>query len=539
MISIIIPFYKNIDTIEHLLRSINDQDYKDYDVTIVIDGKDDDAELKLREYQNVTSFVTYVLDQNAGASVARNYGAKMSSGDILFFIDADCKLYPGMLRECVTQFELNPDVSFVYGNYRFNNYKEFYSQGFDPYLLETMNYICTMSPVKREAFDAVKGFDDRKYFQDWGLFYKLAKAGYKGKYIKEFIFTTKESDEKNISGTQGLTLAEKCEEFRSYYGIKHKDLVVTTFGAPLQAMQRAKMLEADYVGGAKDSKRMVLPGNYGFNWKGTYMVGCYNETLPMLENHMSTVIGKPIYHFIGTDVFQMYNTHSIFILKKFKEAFELQKAKLFANSPRCVRELSECGLDAELLYTPIEDIGQYQPSELPKDFTVGVYYSDTNPMHFLDGGGGRSNLPLILEVAKCMPDVKFKLFGGEAMYTAGNVEFCGRFKESEMADFIKSCSMVVRSTIHDGFPQLPIQFLLSGRQALVSCPDEELKYMDKLSFEDALDWENNKEELINKIYKCVDNPVDNLKLSADAHKYYGELMSVDKFKKRIYEVLND
>ncbi len=42
--NIIIPFYKNYDTIEGLLRSIEDQDYKDYDITIVVDGKDEKAE---------------------------------------------------------------------------------------------------------------------------------------------------------------------------------------------------------------------------------------------------------------------------------------------------------------------------------------------------------------------------------------------------------------------------------------------------------------------------------------------------------------
>ena len=54
------------------------------------------------------------LPKNKGASYARNYGAIKSTGDILFFIDADCQLYPGMIRECVTQFELDESISFVY-----------------------------------------------------------------------------------------------------------------------------------------------------------------------------------------------------------------------------------------------------------------------------------------------------------------------------------------------------------------------------------------------------------------------------------------
>lgn len=81
-------------------------------------------------------------------------------------------------------------------------------------------------------------------------------------------------------------------------------------------------------------------------------------------------------------------------------------------------------------------------------------------MHHLDGANGRSNIPLIRDVARSMPDVKFKFFGGLAKEKKDNIEFVGRIPEEGMVDFINSCSMNLRATIHDGFPQLPIQFML-------------------------------------------------------------------------------
>ena len=83
-INIIIPFYKNYDTIENLIRSLSDQDYKDFDATIVIDGKDDTAFSMLDKYYDKghcnLSFKLYreMLDKNKGASAARNFGAKIS-----------------------------------------------------------------------------------------------------------------------------------------------------------------------------------------------------------------------------------------------------------------------------------------------------------------------------------------------------------------------------------------------------------------------------------------------------------------------------
>jgi len=544
MISIVIPFYKNYDTIENLLRSINDQDYKEYDIIVVQDGLDDKIDGKALSGKHGCRWV--VRDTNEGASKARNYGASLTSGDILFFIDADCLLYPGMLRECSNQLELNPDIDFVYGNYRFESKHDFISNGFDPYLLETMNYIPTMSPVRRTAFDSVGGFTDLAFFQDWSLFYRMVQKGSKGKYIKDFIFTTKIPTEESISGSQGMSLDEKASKFRHTHGIKDKTLVVTTHAAPLQAINRAEMLNADYVGCSKDSARANFPINYGFsNWKATYMVGVFNEPIKALENHLNVVVGKPIYHFIGTDVYQLLNHHPISELKYISRIFKSQKAKIFANSPRLVKELKEAYIKAELLYTPIYNMTQYKVRKLPKNFTVGVYCSDTTNMNGLDGV--MSHLPMIQEIALAMPDIQFKFFGSKMIEKTNNIELCGRIPEDKMVKFINSCSMVLRATYHDGFPQLPIQFLLCGRQALVSCPDKELKYMEKLSFEETAqsnydekhfkipDYEQAKNEVISKIYSIIDNPVDASILSKQAHKYYGELMSVKKFKEAIYK----
>jgi len=548
--NIIIPFYKNYDTIEGLLRSIKDQDFTEHNTTIVIDGEDPKARKQLEGYLEcgMYKFKLEELVQNKGAAKARNFGASMSldkdadyPDDILFFVDADCKLMPGILYEFNERFESYRTIDFVYGNYRFEIDKPpFISQPFDPYLLETMNYISTMSPVRRFSFDEVGGFDeDRTYFQDWGLFYKLVKNEDKGLYLgdKQFVFSTVSPTEESISGSHGMTISEKCKEFRNYYNITDKEIVVSTWGAPLQAIQRAKILGADYVGCANGSDRMVFPTNYNFeNWKYTYMVGCYNSTMKALENHMTSICGRPIYHFIGTDVFTMFNVHSTSALIHINKMFKVQNAVLLSNSSRCQKELKRCGIETELIYTPIYEIYEYESvCPLPEKFTVAVYVSDTNRSHMMDGAVGMSNIPLIVDVARAMPDIEFKFFGIENMYDkTGNIEHCGRIPESHMNGFINECSMVLRSTVHDGFPQLPIQFMLADRQALVSCPDEEMKYAEKLSFEDNMDWEANKNEMITKIYEMRDK-----KVSEEAYQYYKELMCPKVFKEKIYKLLEE
>ena len=63
-ISIVIPYYKNEETITNLIESIKDQDYKNYDITVVLDGftKEDDDLLK--ELSKESEF-QYRLSQEA------------------------------------------------------------------------------------------------------------------------------------------------------------------------------------------------------------------------------------------------------------------------------------------------------------------------------------------------------------------------------------------------------------------------------------------------------------------------------------------
>jgi hypothetical protein len=88
--------------------------------------------------------------------------------------------------------------------------------------------------------------------------------------------------------------------------------------------------------------------------------------------------------------------------------------------------------------------------------------------------------------------------------------------------------------------------MLCGRQALVSCPDPELAFADKLSFEDILDYEAAKDEIIAKIYAAqrfaegvLDKPFTSYicEFAHNVKKHYKDLMSEEKFVQRIYQCL--
>lgn len=557
MIDIVIPLYKQLDFLRPALESIEDQDFTDYKVFVVVDGKDTlENKAELTRLKREFKFKLTILPTNKGASVARNIGAKQGKNPFLLFLDADCVLFPGMLRECVETLQEAPEeVAFVYGDYRFEYSKDFYSRPFNKQALETMNYICTMSPVKRTVFEEVGGFpEDMKFFQDWALFYLIVKKGYIGQYIPEFIFSTALPTEDNISGSQGLTLAEKSAIFRKKVGLEDRDLVVTTFGAPLQAEHRADFLEADYAGPSSSGQYAVSPVHLGFdNWKATYTVGMYNYPIEALHNHLLSTVGRPIFHLIGTDVYQLLADQSTLGIQEIYRQLKKQDAVLLVNSKKLKKEMDLLRMDSQLVYTPM-DLSLFvnlEKTHKEEEFTVAVYYSDNRNLNFFDvanptdDNSGRSNISFVYEVAKSMPTVKFKFFGGSHIETVENIEFCGKIPFSEMPKFISGCSMILRSTIHDGLPQLPIQFLVAGKQALVSYTESDLKGAERLSFEHIFDFQASKEETIKKIYEMKTAFKENDgKDNSSLVEYYTTLLDIEEYKKKVYrhipeEIHND
>lgn len=87
-VSIIIPVYNLENYVAKTIESCLKQTYSDIEVVIVNDGSTDGSEKEIEKYL-ADERVIYVRQENAGVSVARNHGVKISTGDYLTFVDGD------------------------------------------------------------------------------------------------------------------------------------------------------------------------------------------------------------------------------------------------------------------------------------------------------------------------------------------------------------------------------------------------------------------------------------------------------------------
>jgi glycosyltransferase involved in cell wall biosynthesis len=87
LFSIIIPTYNAEKYIEETIESALRQTETNTEIIVVDDGSKDNTVNVVKKIGH--SKITIISQPNSGVSVARNYGAKYSSGEILAFLDAD------------------------------------------------------------------------------------------------------------------------------------------------------------------------------------------------------------------------------------------------------------------------------------------------------------------------------------------------------------------------------------------------------------------------------------------------------------------
>ena len=92
--SVVIPLFNKEASVARAIDSVLNQGGGRYEVIVVDDGSTDGSADVVFEYG---SAVRYLRQANAGPSVARNYGARLSKFDLLLFLDADDELLPGCL----------------------------------------------------------------------------------------------------------------------------------------------------------------------------------------------------------------------------------------------------------------------------------------------------------------------------------------------------------------------------------------------------------------------------------------------------------
>jgi len=125
-ISVVIPTKNNALTIEKAMDSVLkslariDNPWE----IVVVDAHSTDGTLEiLRKYSD---YIKVIGDEGRGIGAARNLGVRNSTGDVIFFVDADCIVKPDHFSKLLRAFDGNTGIVWTSGlSFRLPSKKEY------------------------------------------------------------------------------------------------------------------------------------------------------------------------------------------------------------------------------------------------------------------------------------------------------------------------------------------------------------------------------------------------------------------------------
>jgi len=167
-ISVIMPAFNAVSTIKDCIKSLKEQDFKDYEIIVVDDNSKDNT------YDLVKNLCKVIKNYGKrGAGSARNSGARIAKSKILAFIDSDCIAPRGWLNKIYNSFN-ERDCNIVTGPYgkpsinnqnKFNYYELKYRQR------KLCKFVTTFSSnnfaIRKEVFVSSCGFPEYIHGAAW------------------------------------------------------------------------------------------------------------------------------------------------------------------------------------------------------------------------------------------------------------------------------------------------------------------------------------------------------------------------------------
>lgn len=241
-ISIITPCYNQAPYIAETIESVIAQSFSEWELVIIDDGSTDNSAEIVKKYIEIDSRIHYFYQENAGPSAARNYGAKMSNGKFLLFLDGDNTISPNYLKIAYEYMESYMDCTLFTTYFDFigdrNGDSRIRYQNYKLLLIENSIDCCSM--MKKSDFISIGGFDENmRGYEDWELFIRLLYKNKKVHQEPQFLFHYRIN---NCNNSVNSIAKQKNNMLTSYIFTKHIDKYVEFFDSPQYIIKKYEEL---------------------------------------------------------------------------------------------------------------------------------------------------------------------------------------------------------------------------------------------------------------------------------------------------------
>lgn len=196
-VSVVVTVYNYASVVGTAIDSVAASDFADYELVIIDDASSDGSGNQIRAALARAPWVRAKLitrSENGGLAQARNLGAEVAEGELVFILDADNAIYPHALGRLVRAMDDMPAATFAYGlieQFGVDGPAGVMSYlGWDPTRLRYGNFVDAMAMMHRSALLEVGGYttDPRLYgWEDFALWCAFADRGWVGVRVPEIV----------------------------------------------------------------------------------------------------------------------------------------------------------------------------------------------------------------------------------------------------------------------------------------------------------------------------------------------------------------
>ncbi len=186
-ISIVIPAFNAQKELALALQSLAKSTCAPYECIVVDDCSTDESVAVAREH----GAIVINMPKRSGPAAARNRGASLATGEILFFLDADVCVHRDTLQRVETSFQADDSLAALIGSYdddplsqdflsQYRNLMHHYVHQAGREVASTFWSGC--GAIRRPVFESLSGFDEtysRPAIEDIELGYRLFQTGSK------------------------------------------------------------------------------------------------------------------------------------------------------------------------------------------------------------------------------------------------------------------------------------------------------------------------------------------------------------------------
>ncbi|MDQ6670160.1 MAG: glycosyltransferase [Chloroflexota bacterium] len=180
-IAVVTPSHNQGEFIERTIRSVLDQNYPDLEY-VVCDAESGDATPAILEAY--ADRLQIIREPDRGQADAVNKGIRVTSGDVIGWLNSDDVYYPGALATVAGFFGDHPDVDVLYGDADFIDawgavIGRYYTRAWDAERLKERPFLCQPAVFfRRRMVDRFGLLDEQlQYTLDYEYWLRLAAGG--------------------------------------------------------------------------------------------------------------------------------------------------------------------------------------------------------------------------------------------------------------------------------------------------------------------------------------------------------------------------